>query len=188
MGKSTTAAMFAEAGVPVWDADAAVHRIYAAGGPGAGALSPIVPDAVAPDGSVSRAALKRAIAADPGLLPRIEGAVHPLVAADRQAFLSGHDAADVVLLDIPLLFETGADAGVDRVIVVTTDPGEQHRRVLARPGVDDATFERLLARQLPDAVKRARADHVIRTDDLETTRRAVRQLLRDLRAEGPDHA
>ncbi|MGP1357231.1 dephospho-CoA kinase [Roseicyclus sp.] len=183
MGKSTTAAMFAEAGVPVWDADAAVHRIYAAGGPGAQALGPLVPDAIRPDGSVDRGELRRAIARDQSLLDRIETVIHPLVAADRRDFLARNARADVVLLDIPLLFETGGERAVDRVVVVSTDPGEQRRRVLARPGMDEESFARLLARQVPDAEKRARADHVIRTDDLESARRSVEQLVQELRAE-----
>jgi dephospho-CoA kinase len=182
MGKSTTGRMFEEAGVPVWDADEAVHRIYGPGGPGADALRPIVSKAVAPDGSVDRRELRRAIAEDQTLLGRIETAIHPLVAADRQAFLTRNAAGDIVVLDIPLLFETGGERFVDRVVVASTDAEEQRRRVLARPGMDEESFARLLARQVPDAEKRARADHVIRTDDLETARRSVEQLLKELRA------
>jgi dephospho-CoA kinase len=188
MGKSTTARMFADLGVPVWDADAAVHRIYAPGGPGAVALGPLVPQAVSRDGGMDRAAMKSAIAADPELLPRIEKVVHPLVAADRAAFLAANADAEVVVLDIPLLYETGAEAWLDRVAVVSTAPEEQHRRVMARPGMDEGTFARLLARQMPDAEKRARADFVIRTDGLEVARRDVEDVVSTLRRERTGHA
>lgn len=187
MGKTTTAAMFAALGVPVWDADAAVHRLYGPEAAGTEAIGRLVPAAVTAAG-VDRQALKAAIGADPDLLGRIEAVIHPLVAADRQAFLESHAEADLVMLDIPLLFETGGDALVDRVIVVTTDPDEQRRRVLSRPGMDEAAFARLLARQVPDAEKCARADHVIRTDDLETTRKAVEQLVAALRQEAGNDA
>jgi dephospho-CoA kinase len=187
MGKSTTAGMFRDQGVPVWDADAAVHRLYGPGAPGAEAISRIVPAAVTPEG-VDRSVLKAAIAETPDLLQAIEAAIHPLVAADRQAFLDRHADAGIVMLDIPLLFETGGEDMVDRVIVVSTDPSEQRRRVLSRPGMDDATFERLLARQVPDAIKRARADHVIPTDTLETARAAVKELLTSLRRETQGNA
>ncbi len=131
MGKSTTAAMFAAAGVPVWDADAAVARLYAPGGAGAEALGRAFPGVLAADGSVDRGALKARIAADPGTLDRLNALVHPLVEADRSAFLA-RAAADVVLLDIPLLFETGAEAGCDAVAVVTAPAAVQRARVLAR--------------------------------------------------------
>jgi dephospho-CoA kinase len=187
MGKTTTAGMFAALGIPVWNADAAVARLYAPGAAGSRAIAGLVPDAVTAEG-VDRAALKRAIGADPDLLPRIERAIHPLVAEDRQAFLAEHAHADLVLLDIPLLFETGGEALVDRVLVVSTDPAEQRRRVLARPGADPETFEKLLARQMSDAEKRARADHVIATDTLEGTRAAVEELVARLRSEGEKDA
>jgi dephospho-CoA kinase len=188
MGKSTTARMFADLGIPVWDADAAVHRIYGPGGPAGGPLSRLVPKAVRDDGSVDRTVLRAAIAGDPELLGRIEGIVHPLVAADRRAFLHENRDADMVLLDIPLLFETGAGAAVDRIVVVTTDAETQRRRVLERPGMDEETFERLLSRQIPDAEKRARADHVILTNGLDDTRRSVEELVTRLRQERADNA
>lgn len=188
MGKSTTAGMFADLGVPVWDADAAVHRIYGPGGPAGERLAHLVPDAVRDDGSVDRTVLRAAIAGDPELLGRIEGIVHPLVAADRRAFLHDNRDADMVLLDIPLLFETGAGDGVDRIVVVTTDAETQRRRVLERPGMDEETFERLLSRQIPDAEKRARADHVILTNGLDDTRRGVEELVTRLRQERADNA
>ncbi len=186
MGKSTTAAMFAEAGVPVWDADAAVHRIYGPEGSGAAALAEIVADAVLPDGSVSRDKLRAAIAEAPEILNEIEARVHPLVAGDRAAFLAAHKDSPVVLLDIPLLFETSGTDLVDKVVVVSTGADEQRRRVLARPGMDEASFERLLARQMPDQEKRARADFLIRTDDLATAQSDVKNVLKSIGAGSQD--
>lgn len=179
MGKSTTAAMFAAEGVPVWDADAAVARLYARGGAAVGPVGHDFPEAVK-DGAISRPALREILARDPGAIARLERIVHPLVARDRQAFLAANDA-DIVLLDIPLLYETGADRDCDAVVVVTTDPAEQRTRVLARPGVTEADFERLLARQMPDHEKRARADFVIETRTMDAARQAVRETLARIR-------
>jgi dephospho-CoA kinase len=187
MGKTTTAAMFRDHGIPVWNADEAVHRLYGPNAPGTEAIARLAPEAVTKNG-VDRGALKAAIAEDPGLLPRIEAVIHPLVAADRQDFLTANVEADLVMLDIPLLFETGGERHVDRVIVVSTDQAEQRRRVLSRPGMDEESFESLLLRQVPDAQKRARADHVIRTDDLETARDAVERLIVSLRREARNNA
>ena len=184
MGKSATARLFAEAGVPVWDADAAVHRLYAPGGRGAAALAELAPEAVA-GGGVDREALRRAVLADPGLLAQIEARVHPLVARDREAFVAGNVGADLVLLDIPLLFETGAEAGLDGVLVVSAPPEAQRERVLARPGMSEAALAGILARQLPDAEKRARADFVVLTDKgVEAARRDVLSLIARIRREG----
>lgn len=177
MGKSTTAEMFRAEGVPVWDADAAVHRIYGAGGSGAVALSPLVPGVVTPDGGVDRAALRAAIGEDPALLGRVEALIHPLVAEDRAAFLAAAEAG-LVVCDIPLLFETGADAWLDAVLVVTAPPEVQRARVMARPDMTEQDFARYLARQTPDAEKRARADHVIDTSlGIEHARGQVRSLV-----------
>lgn len=185
MGKSTTSGFFADAGVPVWDADAAAHRLYAAGGGGAAAIADLAAAAVA-DGSVDRERLRAAILADPGLLAQVEARVHPLVAADRQAFLAANAGADVVLLDIPLLYETGGEAEVDAVLVVSAAPEVQRERVMARPGMTAAAFERIRARQLPDAAKRARADFVIATDrGTEAARADVLSLLARIRTELP---
>ncbi len=181
MGKSTTAGFFAEAGVPVWDADAAVHRLYAPGGDGVVALKDLAPQAIR-DGGVDRDALRHAIARDPGLLPRVEARIHPLVAADRARFLAEHADADLVLLDIPLLFETGAEGGLDAVLVVTAPPEVQRVRVLARPGMDEAALSAILARQMPDAEKRARADFVLDTGEgLEAARARVLSLIATIR-------
>ncbi len=185
MGKSTTAAMFADAGVAVWDADAAVHRLYDAGGAAVPAIRKLKPEAVK-NGTVDREALKAWIAEDPNALAQINAVVHPLVAADRAAFLEYTDE-DIVLLDIPLLFETGAEAEVDIVVVVSA-PGEvQRARVLERHRMDVGTLETILARQMPDADKRARADFVIETVDLGAARAQVHRVIDAVR-EGLEHA
>jgi dephospho-CoA kinase len=183
MGKSTTAAMFAEEGVPVWDADEAVDRLYASGGAGAAAIAALRTEAVV-EGTVDRARLKDWIAEDPRALPAIEAAIHPLVAANRADFIdrAGREGARIVLLDVPLLFETGADKIMDATLVVTAPAEIQRARVLARPGMTEAQFKAILARQLPDAEKRARATHVIETLNLDDTRAAVRDLLARIRA------
>ena len=175
MGKSTTAAMFAEEGVPVWDADAAVHRLYAKGGAAVPEIAALCPDAIV-NGAVDRTRLKDWIARDPAALSRIEAVVHPLVAADRAAFISQSDAP-LVLLDLPLLFETGADAMMDATLVVTVPADIQRARVLARPGMTEAQLETILSRQMPDAEKRARATYVVETRTLDDTRDAVRNLI-----------
>lgn len=180
MGKSTTAAMFADLGVPIWDADTAVHALY---GPGGAAVEPVAelcPEAVGTDG-VSREVLKTWIATDPGNLKRLEAVVHPLVAAHRRAFLAEHQTG-LVLVDIPLLFETGAENTVDVVVVVSTDVEMQKFRVLARPGMTEAQFQHILANQMPDAEKRARADVVITTNSLDSARKQVQALVKDLEA------
>jgi dephospho-CoA kinase len=183
MGKSTTAAMFAEAGVPVWDADAAVHSLYGPNAPGSTALAAIVPEAAGPGGT-DRARLRAAIVADPGLLAEVEAAIHPLVAADRQAFLERARAQGhrLVLCDIPLLYETGAERWLDRVAVVTAPAEVQRARVLARPGMTEQALAAILAKQLPDAEKRARADFVIDTGQgLAPVRGQVARIVAELR-------
>ncbi|MBF9057907.1 dephospho-CoA kinase [Rhodobacterales bacterium HKCCSP123] len=185
MGKSTTSQMFRDAGIPVWDADASVHRLYARGGAAVGPVGALCPEAIEND-AVSRDRLKDALASDAGLLTRLEAVVHPLVAEDRRAFLAEHAAAPLVVLDIPLLFETG-NTEIDSILVVSTDAETQRARVLARPGMTEEMFARILARQLPDAEKRARADHVIETKTLDQTRAAVADLIESLtRPERPD--
>jgi len=183
MGKSTTAGFFREAGVPVWDADAAVHRLYAAGGAAAPEIARICPDAVT-GGAVDRAELKKWINSDPTALPQIEAIVHPRVAEDRATFLADHVAAPLVVLDIPLLFETGASAGMDAVLVVSVDAKEQHRRVMERPGMTGQILATILARQVPDAEKRQRADYVIETYDIGIARFKVNALIDNL-TKGP---
>lgn len=180
MGKSTTAAMFAEAGISVWDADAAVHRLYTPGGAGARAIAGFCPAAIDANGGVSRDVLRAAIAQDATLLDRINAAIHPLVAADRAAFIAAHQTQPILVLDIPLLFEAGFAAQCDAVVVVSAPTQVQRERVLAR-GLDPAAFEAILARQLPDVEKRARADYVILTTSLESARAAVKDVLADIR-------
>ncbi len=187
MGKSTTADMFRAANVPVWDADETVHRLYAPGGAAVGPVAAAIPEAVQ-DGAISRPRLKQALARDPTLLNRLEQIVHPLVARDRAEFLARHLSAPLVLLDIPLLFETAAQDWLDGVLVVTTDPDTQRARVMARPGMTEALFAQILARQIPDAEKRARADHVIETNTLEQTAASVAQLIERLTIQGAGDA
>lgn len=175
MGKSTTAAMFAAAGVPVWDADAAVHRLYGAGGAAVEPMRAAFPAAVTDH--VDRSALKAILAADPAALSRIEGIVHPLVAADRDQF---RPQADLVVYDIPLLFER--DIPMDATLLVTAPPALQRARVLARSGMTEETFTLILSRQMPDRDKRARADHVIETLEMDATRLQVHALIRYLRS------
>lgn len=179
MGKTTTAQMFAEEGVPVWDADAAVHRLYDQGGAAVPAIAALHPGAII-DGKVDRNALKRWIASDPEALGKIEAIVHPLVQADRADFLDRLDSK-IALVDVPLLFETGAENSVDAVVVVSAPAEIQMSRVLDRGTMDRATFETILAKQLPDREKRARADYVIETTTLEAARRGVQSVLADIR-------
>jgi len=178
MGKSATAAIFARRGIPVWDADRAVRRLYAKGGAATGAMAALAPDVVL-DGAVSKDRLVAAIARDAGLLDRVEAIVHPLVRDDRERF-AVETAADIAVFDIPLLYETGAEAEFDAVAVVSAPPDVQRARVLARPGMDTTRFEAILARQLPDADKCARADFVIPTTTPDAASRAVDEILRQI--------
>jgi len=177
MGKSTTASYFADHGLPVWDADAAVHRLYA--GTATATLAPHFPEAVQ-NGTINRAALKSRIATDPTALPLLESLIHPLVAQDRDAFLASA-TADIVVLDIPLLFEKGSDAEFDATLLVTAPASLQRNRVLARPGMTEPHFETLLARQMPDAQKRGRATHIVETLSFESTRTYVAALIAHIR-------
>jgi dephospho-CoA kinase len=181
MGKSTTAALFAAAGIPVWDADAAVHRLYAKGGAAVAPLATLCPKAVS-GGSVSREMLKAEIARNPALLPALEALVHPLVAADRTSFLA-QTSADIALLDIPLLFENGTEADLDATLLVTAPAALQRARVLARPGMTEAHFQTLLARQMPDAEKRKRATHIVETLDAASTQAYVTALIAHIRGQ-----
>ena len=178
MGKSTTAQMFADAGCAIWDADAAVHRLYAKSGAAVGPMSQVFPDAIQ-DQAVSRDRLKEVIAKDPAALRQIEAIVHPLVALDRARFLE-KTTARITILDMPLLFETGADNWMDAVVCVSTSPEVQRRRVLDRGTMSEAQLDAILAKQMPDAEKRARADYVILTDTLEHARQQVQDVLADI--------
>ena len=178
MGKSTTAQMFADEGLPVWDADAAVHRLYAKGGAAITPIGHAFPSAIV-EHAVSRDRLKALISDDPYALEKIESIVHPLVAEDRAAFLSDTDA-NVTVLDIPLLFETGADAQMDATVCVTVPPETQKARVMDRGTMTEEQFRTILSKQLPDKEKRARADYVIVTDTLEHARAQVQNVLEDI--------
>ncbi len=179
MGKSTTAAMFRDEGVPVYDADAAVHALYAPGGAAVAPLAEAFPGVIA-NGAVDRAALRAAIGGDPTAWKRLEGIVHPLVGLAQAAFLAQARAsgAGVAVLDIPLLFESGGSKAVDAVVVVSAPADVQRQRVLARPGMIEAAFQEILAKQTPDADKRAQADFVINTGlGFEEARSQVRAVL-----------
>ncbi|TRW98790.1 dephospho-CoA kinase [Paracoccus sp. M683] len=183
MGKSTTAQMFRDLGHPVWDADAAVHRLYSQGGEAVAPIGQAFPGAIR-DGQVDRAALKQLLAADPSGFPRLEQIVHPLLVNDRARFAAGNRDAQIIVFDIPLLFETGGNAAMDGVAVVSASAETQRLRVLARPGMTPDAFAMILDRQLPDAEKRARADWVIPTETLAAARQAVEQICKDIQ----DHA
>ncbi len=177
MGKSTVAKMFAEEGVPVFDADAAVHRLQGPEGALVARIEAQFPGTTGP-GGVDRGALAERVLGAPEALRRLEALVHPAVARERETFLAANAGAAVVVLDIPLLFEAGGSKQVDRVAVVSAPPDVQRERVLARSGMTAEKFERILDRQLPDSEKRARADFVIPTGgSLDDTRRAVRRIL-----------
>lgn len=177
MGKTTTARLFAEEGVPVHDADAAVHRLY--DGEAGGLIEREFPGTTVA-GRVDRTRLAGRVVGDPQALKRLEAIVHPLVRKSENAFLEDarRRGAPVVVLDIPLLFETGGDARVDAVVVVTTPAEVQRERVLARPGMTAEKFEALLAKQMPDAEKRRRADFIVDSGHgLEPARAQVRDIL-----------
>lgn len=180
MGKSTTAKMFVEAGVPVHDSDEAVHRLYA--GEAAPLIEAAFPGTVK-NGVVDRTELSRHVLGDAAALKKLEGIIHPLVRADANAFLERSRAAGaaIAVLDIPLLFETGGRARVDKVVVVTAPADIQRERVLARPGMTEGKFEAILAKQVPDAEKRKLADYIVDTGQgLEPARAAVRAIIADL--------
>jgi dephospho-CoA kinase len=188
MGKSTTARMFAEAGVPVHDSDEAVHRLYR--GEAARLIERAFPG-TAQDGVVDRARLAGHVLGDAAALKRLENIIHPLVRADANAFVARHRSAGapLVVLDIPLLFETGGRDRVDKVVVVTAPPEIQRERVLARPGMTPEKFEAILAKQVPDEDKRRLADFVIDTGQgMEAARRAVEKIIAGLTGEKPKHS
>jgi dephospho-CoA kinase len=177
MGKSTVAAMFAEEGTPVFDADAAVHRLQGPEGALVAEIEARFPGTTGPQG-VNRGALGERVLGEPEALRNLEALVHPAVVREREAFLADHAEAPLVVLDIPLLFEAGGWSRVDKIAVVSAPEGVQRARVLARPGMTADKLDRILARQLPDADKRARADFVIPTGgSLDETRRAVRRIV-----------
>lgn len=180
MGKSTTAKMFSDAGVPVHDSDEAVHRLYA------GAAAPLIEAAfpgTVKDGVVDRTALSRHVLGDAAALKKLEAIIHPLVRSDANAFLDRSRAAGapIAVLDIPLLFETNGRGRVDKVVVVTASPEVQRERVLARPGMTEQKFEAILGKQVPDAEKRKLADYIVDTGNgLDAARQSVLAIIGDL--------
>ena len=180
MGKSTTAKLFAEAGVPVYDADAAVHKIYE--GEAAPAIEAAFPGTTA-DGKVDRAKLSAKVLHNPAAIKQLEQIVHPMLGASRKKFLDAAEqsGAPVVVMDIPLLFETGGEKRVDAVVVVTTSLENQRERILARGTMTSEALDAILARQLPDAEKRKRADFVVDTSHgLEPVRERIRDILAEI--------
>ena len=186
MGKSETAKMFAAQGIPVFDSDAAVHRLYASGGAAVEAIRALAPSAIV-EGAVDRTKLAPLVQADPSLLRKIEAAVHPLVREMQAQFLADAKASGAALavLDIPLLFETGREKEVDAVLVVSAGEAIQRERALKRPGMTAEKLDFILSRQLPDAEKRARADYVIDTSvSLAETAREVHRIIAKLKTLG----
>lgn len=162
MGKSTVAAMFERAGVPLFDADSEVRKLQGPGGALVEPIAALFPKAIV-DGQIDRDALSRAVIGKPEALAKLEAIVHPAVRSARDRFIADHREAPILLFDIPLLFETGGEANADKIIVVSAPADVQQARVLARPGMTEAKLAAILARQMPDAEKRARADFIVDT-------------------------
>jgi dephospho-CoA kinase len=182
MGKSTTAGLFREAGVPMQDADQVVAELYAQGGAAVGPVGGAFPGVVK-DGAIDRAALSKRVLSDHDALRRLEAIVHPLVRAERDRFLQSAKDADIVVFDVPLLLETGVDRDVDAVVVVSAPEAVQRERVLRRPDMTETKLAQILARQMPDSEKRARADFVIDTSrDIEAARQQVLAVLDKVRS------
>jgi dephospho-CoA kinase len=183
MGKSATGAMFEAEGCPVYDADAEVHRVYAKGGAAVGPVGEAFPGVVK-DGAVDRAALSARVVGDHAAMDRLNRIVHPLLSAGRRAFFEKATAeqAEIVVLDIPLLFETGGERNVDAVVVVSAPADVQRQRVLAREGMSEAKLDAILARQMADVEKRAKAHFIVDTSrGFEDARRQVRDIIAALR-------
>jgi dephospho-CoA kinase len=183
MGKSTTAAMFREAGIPVYDADAAVHAAYDVGGIAVGPVGEAFPGTVK-DGRVDREALRQAVLGKPEAMAKLNGIVHPLIGRDRASVFeeAAASGADMIIMDVPLIFETGGEKNMHAVIVVSAPPEMQRERVLAREGMNPERLDAILAQQVPDAEKRALADHVIDTGQgLEHARAQVQAVIAKLR-------
>jgi len=179
MGKSTTAAMFADHGISVWDADRAVTEIYSEGGSAVGPVSKISPNAIV-DGAVSKDILRQNIRENPQLLASIESIVHPLVARNRDEFLK-NSTSDIVVLDIPLLFENDLHTMVDKVVCVSTSAEKQLARVLARKTMTSKDLEFILSKQMPNNKKIARSDFIVPTDTLEEAKNAVADIVKHIR-------
>jgi dephospho-CoA kinase len=180
MGKSTTAKLFAEVGVPVYDADAIVHQLY--DGEAVAAIEAAFPGTTA-DGKIDRTKLSARVVHDPAAIQRLEAIVHPMLGTSRQKFFAEAEASGtpVVVVDVPLLFETGGEKRVDAVVVVTTSPDLQRQRVLARGMMDDEKFNSILSRQMPDEEKRKRADFVVDTSHgLQPVRAQIKDILAEV--------
>ncbi|MGX1102919.1 MULTISPECIES: dephospho-CoA kinase [Bradyrhizobium] len=181
MGKSTTAKLFMEAGVPVYDADAAVHQLYE--GEAAPAIEAAFPGTTTAGGKVDRVKLSARVVHDPAAMKQLEQIVHPMLGASRQKFFADAEAAGnpIVVVDVPLLFETGGEKRVDAVVVVTTSPELQRERVLARGTMDAAKLDAIIAKQMPDAEKRKRADFIVDTSHgLDPVRARIRDILAEV--------
>tara|TARA_R110002124_G_scaffold62740_9_gene171383 strand:- start:5190 stop:5789 length:600 start_codon:yes stop_codon:yes gene_type:complete len=188
MGKSATATLMAQAGIPVFDSDASVHALYARGGKAVAPVGEAFPGVVV-DGAIDRSRLSAALHEDPTGFARLEAIVHPLVLEQRETFLhNAHErGADLVVFDIPLLFETGAHEHVDHVLVVYAPEAERRARVLQRPGMTEAKLDAIIARQLDDSSKLARADYRVETSGgLEDARRQLEQILKSIREQAGD--
>ncbi|WP_299421763.1 dephospho-CoA kinase [uncultured Shimia sp.] len=181
MGKSTTAQMFVDLGCALWDADAAVHRLYDIGGAAVAPMQAKFPEAVVA-GAVARDKLKEVIGRDPSALNSIEEIVHPLVAQDRAAFITSAKA-DILVFDIPLLFETGGNEAMDAVVCVSIAAELQRNRVLARGTMSEAQFEQIRAKQMPNDEKVARSDYVVTTDTLDHARQQVEKIVTTIRGQ-----
>lgn len=181
MGKSTTAQMFRDEGIAVLDSDQIVHDLYR--GAAVAPIAAAFPDVVV-DGVVNRSALGAHVLSDPAAMKKLEAIVHPLVWAARDAFIQQRQAQGdwIIVYDVPLLFETGADKSVDAIVVVTAPPALQKQRVLMRPGMTQEKFDAIVAKQTPDTEKRARADFIVETGEgLDAARAQVRHILKTLR-------
>lgn len=185
MGKTETAKLFARSGVPVFDADACVHALYAPGGAAVGPIGELFPDVIV-EGAVDRQKLAQVVLDNPDALRKLEALVHPLVRDAEQKFLGEAEASgvDIVVLDIPLLFETTGPDRVDKVVVTTAPEAVQRARVLERPGMTAKKLDAILSKQMPDTEKRAKADFVVETDKgLDDAYRQVNEIVNQLRAE-----
>ncbi|MEJ6708523.1 MAG: dephospho-CoA kinase [Amylibacter sp.] len=179
MGKSTTAQMFADAGIPVWDADATVHQLYSGDTPAVRQVAQMIPSAVK-NQIVNRDVLKSAIAQDKTILSKLEAIVQPLIAASREAFIVSA-TADIVIIDHPLLLESQSNRYCDAILVVSVDAKTQRTRVLDRGTMDESTLDTILAKQMPDAEKRTRADYIVETTTLDAARAQVQTVIKQIR-------
>ena len=179
MGKSTTAQMFADAGIPVWDADATVHQLYSGDTPAVRQVAQMIPSAVK-NQIVNRDVLKLAIAQDKTILSKLEAIVQPLIAASREAFIVSA-TADIVIIDHPLLLESQSNRYCDAILVVSVDAKTQRTRVLDRGTMDESTLDTILAKQMPDAEKRTRADYIVETTTLDAARAQVQTVIKQIR-------